>query len=146
MSKRLEDYRQFKNYLEHFTKIDSLGADVIGCGTFNLSPVAMDRDDEGLKIVKKNPEILYEQLTDRGFIIPAQIRNMKTNLDKNRSFQSIGYQKMRDPSLKFNKCGTIDFVGAIYSGDREMYNKFTDHLPLWAEFKTKPNKSIYLNP
>lgn len=147
ISKRLEEYKQFSQYLKHFIKIDSLGADVIGCGTFNLEPTAIRAEEPIFKKIQKNPNLMYEDLASNGFFIPEKIRNIKTNLDKTKSYQSIGFQRFRDSHMKFNSCGTIDFVGAVYKRDPKLAFKFTDALPLWAEFKTKPNQiAIFLNP
>jgi hypothetical protein len=59
----------------------------------------------------------------------------------------VAYKRYPDSTVSFVKGGVIDFMGAVYIGDRKLKYKLTDHLPMWAVFNTKRDrKPKYINP
>ena len=104
---------------------------------------ASEKDDGSKEILKK----LFGALISEGLIIPEQIQNSPSNLDRTKHFDQIGYQHYPDSTIEFKKGGVINFVGAVYIGDEKLKFKMTDHLPMWAEFSTnKDTKPKYINP
>ena len=133
MERRLEEIRNFSKYMNTFAIEHSLGADIIACGTTHLDTTGQIAP--------------IEELTKRGFIIPKKMMDLPSTIKKTKSYVHIGYQKIPNSAVKFLDGGIIDFVGSVYENDPKLPWKFTDILPIWAEFKTKAGKSMkFLNP
>ena len=147
---RLEEIQNIAKYLKDSSSdTDALDSDYIICGDFNIEQARteMQKDtgqsDSNKEILKK----LFGALVSHGLVIPEEIQNSPTSLDKTKHFDQIGYQYYPDSTVEFKQGGAIDFIGALYVDDPKLKFKFTDHLPLWAEFSTIPdNKPKYINP
>ena len=147
---RLEEIQNIAKYLKKSSAdTDALDSDYIICGDFNIEQVheemkkASEKDDGSKEILKK----LFGALISEGLIIPEQIQNSPSNLDRTKHFDQIGYQHYPDSTIEFKKGGVIDFVGVVYIGDEKLKFKMTDHLPMWAEFSTSVDtKPKYINP
>ena len=146
--------KEIKNIAKYLSKrsvdIDAMDSDFIACGDFNI-------EDTGHKLHKKSKrkksekrkilEGLFEDLRSGGIIVPDDIRNSPSNLTKTKHFDQIGYHKYSDSTIAFKKGGIIDFMGAVYRGDKKIRYKFTDHLPMWAVFTIKKDKNPkHINP
>lgn len=143
---RLEEIKNIAKYLKKSSSdTDALDSDYIACGDFNIEQVYEHIKQTGSK---KNPlKELFSALQSNGLIIEKDIRDSPSNLDKTKHFDQIGYHKYKDSTLKFLRGGVIDFVGAVYKGDKKVNFKLTDHLPMWAAFSTSKDKNPkYINP
>ena len=144
---RLEEIKNIAKYLKKSSSdTDALDSDYIACGDFNIEQVhAQIAKKKG-----KKSEILgrlFDALQSQGLIIEEDIRNSPSNLDKTKHFDQIGYHKYKDSTIKFLKGGVIDFIGAVYVGDKKIQFKMSDHLPMWAAFSTSRDKNPkYINP
>ena len=80
--------------------------------------------------------------------MPEDIRKSPTNLTNDKHYDQIGYQHYEEnkkknitaSTIEFKKGGVIDFVDALNPQFEKLSHDFTVHLPLWAEFKIKPDK------
>lgn len=124
---------------------DALDSDYIVCGDFNIEDTRSHLKEKG---AKEDPlDGLFDALLSGGIIIPDDIRNSPSNLSKNKHFDQIGFHKYKDSTLEYIKGGVIDFVGAVYVNDPKLKYKLTDHLPMWAVFKTSKDKNPkFINP
>ena len=147
---RLEEIQNIAKYLKDSSSdTDALDSDYIICGDFNIEQARTEmqkdigKSDSNKEILKK----LFGALVSNGLIIPEDIQNSPTSLDKTKHFDQIGYQHYPDSTVEFKRGGAIDFIGAAYVDDPKLKFKLTDHLPLWAEFSTIPDKKPkYINP
>jgi exonuclease III len=123
---------------------DVLDTDYILCGDFNIEDVRSKLKKPG----KEDPlEGLFDALLAGGIHVPDDIRNSPSNLSKTKHFDQIGFYKYKDSTITFEKGGVIDFVGAVYIGDKKLSYKLTDHLPMWAVFSvTKDMNPKFINP
>lgn len=148
---------EIKNVAKYLQKVsgdtDALDSDYIICGDFNIEDVRAVMQADLKK--KKKPstgdadpvEDLFDALLSGGLIVPDDIRNSPTNLSQDKHYDQIAFMKYKDSTVSFVKGGVIDFNGAVYVGDPKLRFKFTDHLPMWAVFDTKPDKKPkYINP
>ncbi len=128
---------------------DVLDPDYIACGDFNIEEaVKHELKQNGKKTDSAIRKSLFDALTKNKLIIPDDIRNSPTNLKKNKHYDQIGYQhyeenkkkKITASTIEFKKGSAIDFVNALNPQFKKLSHEFTDHLPLWAEFKIKPDK------
>lgn len=147
---RLEEIKNIARYLKKSsTDTDALDSDYIICGDFNIEQVREVMQKKAGKKLKGDKNILqklFGALISEGLIIPLEIQNSPSNLDKTKHFDQIGYQHYKDSTIEFKKGGVIDFVGAVYIGDPKLKYKMTDHLPMWAEFATRQDKKPkYIN-
>lgn len=147
---RLEEIENIAKYLKKSSSdTDALDSDYIICGDFNIEQVRTEIEKstgklDSAKIILKQ---LFSALISQGLVIPEDIQNSPTSLDKTKHFDQIGYQHYPDSTIEFKRGGEIDFVGAIYIDDPKLKFKMTDHLPLWAEFSTSEDKKPkYINP
>ncbi len=142
---RLDEIKNIAKFLEkRSTDTDSLDSDYIACGDFNIERVRA-------KIRKKKKfdplDELFEALQSKGLIVEHDIKDSPSNLSKTRHFDQIAYHRYDDSTISFVKGGVIDFVGAVYRNDKKIRYKLTDHLPMWAVFKTTPDeKPKFINP
>jgi len=139
---RLEEIKNIARYLKKSsTDTDALDSDYIICGDFNIEHVheemeKVERKGRTKEILKQ----LFSALISEGLIIPEDIQNSPSNLDKTKHYDQIGYQHYDDSTIEFKQGGVIDFVGAVYINDPKLEYKMTDHLPMWAEFSTSKDK------
>ena len=139
---RLEEIKNIARYLKKSsTDTDALDSDYIICGDFNIEHVheemeKVERKGRTKEILKQ----LFGALISEGLIIPEDIQNSPSNLDKTKHYDQIGYQHYDDSTIEFKQGGVIDFVGAVYINDPKLEYKMTDHLPMWAEFSTSKDK------
>lgn len=139
---RLEEIKNIARYLKKSsTDTDALDSDYIICGDFNIEHVheemeKVERKGRTKEILKQ----LFDALISEGLIIPEDIQNSPSNLDKTKHYDQIGYQHYDDSTIEFKQGGVIDFVGAVYINDPKLEYKMTDHLPMWAEFSTSKDK------
>lgn len=139
---RLEEIKNIARYLKKSsTDTDALDSDYIICGDFNIEHVheemeKIERKGRTKEILKQ----LFGALISEGLIIPEDIQNSPSNLDKTKHYDQIGYQHYDDSTIEFKQGGVIDFVGAVYINDPKLEYKMTDHLPMWAEFSTSKDK------
>lgn len=147
---RLEEIQNIAKYLKKSSAdTDALDSDYIICGDFNIQKIheemkkAAGKSGGSKEILKQ----LFGALISEGLIIPEQIQNSPSNLDRTNHLDQIGYQHYPDSTIEFKKGGVIDFVGAVYIGDPKLEYKMTDHLPMWAEFSTsKDTNPKHINP
>ena len=123
---------------------DAWDSDYVVCGDFNIEDVHSELKKKGAD----NPLAgLFDALLSGGIIVPDDIRNSPSNLTKDKHFDQIGFHQYKDSTIKFEKGGVIDFMGAVYIGDAKLKYKLTDHLPMWASFSvTKDKNPKYINP
>lgn len=143
---RLKEIKNIAKFLEkRSSDTDSLDSDYIACGDFNIEKVM----ESGKQITDKQRyrNKLFGALESGGLIIPNDIRNSPSNLDRSKHYDQIGYHQYKDSTIKFKKGGVIDFVGAVYTNDDKMHFNLTDHLPVWAVFETSTDSAPkYINP
>lgn len=90
---------------------------------------------------------MFELLQSKGLIIPDEIKNSPSNLSQTKHFDQIAYHQYGDSTISFVDGGIIDFVGAVYRGDKKLRYKITDHLPMWAVFEITPDDNPkFINP
>ncbi len=150
---RLQEIKNIATFLEdRSSDTDSLDSDYIVCGDFNIETVRKEikKREKKKRKKKSNAQIkreLFGALQSKGLIIPEDIQDSPSNLSKKKHYDQIAFHKYPDSTIKFEKGGTIDFVGAVYVNDKKLRYKFTDHLPMYAVFKTSRDKSPkYINP
>lgn len=151
---RLVEIQNVAKYLKKASgDTDALDSDYIICGDFNIEDVRAVMQADLKK--KKKPatgdadpvDDLFDALLSGGLIVPDDIRNSPTNLNQDKHYDQIAFMKYKDSTVSFVKGGVIDFNGAVYINDPKLRFKFTDHLPMWAVFDTKPDKKPkYINP
>ena len=146
---RKQELEMLASYLEERSgDADALDPDYIACGDFNIVKALEQEKRRNAKLVAKQTdseirESLFDALTSKGLIVPPQIRELGTNLDRTMHYDQIGYHKYDDSTIKFVRGNVIDFVGAVFprSDRTELRKKLSDHLPLWAEFSIRPDKN-----
>lgn len=142
---RLTEIENIAKFLEKRSgDTDSLDSDYIACGDFNIERIRA----KIRKKKKKDPiDGLFAALQSKGLIVPEVIQNSRSNLTQTRHFDQIAYHQYGDSTISFVDGGIIDFVGAVYRGDKKLRYKLTDHLPMWAVFDTtKDENPKYINP
>ncbi len=142
---RLTEIKNIANFLEKRSgDTDSLDSDYIACGDFNIERIRA----KIRKKKKKDPlDGLFAALQSKGLIIPKVIQDSPSNLSQTRHFDQIAYSEYDDSTISFVDGGVIDFVGAVYRGDKKLRYKLTDHLPMWAIFETtKDENPKFINP
>lgn len=147
---RLEEIQNIAKYLRKSSSdTDALDSDYVICGDFNIEQVrttmtkTKGKPGSNKTILRR----LFGALISQRLIIPDDIQNSPTSLDKTEHFDQIGYQHYSDSTISFKQGRAIDFIGAVYVKDPKLKYKMTDHLPLWAEFSVKPDKNPkYINP
>ncbi len=142
---RLTEIENIAEFLEKRSgDTDSLDSDYIACGDFNIERIRA----KIRKKKKKDPlDGLFAALQSKGLIVPEIIQNSRSNLTQTRHFDQIAYHQYEDTTVSFVDGGIIDFVGAVYRGDKKLRYKLTDHLPMWAVFETtKDENPKYINP
>ena len=147
---RREEIELLAKYIDSQTaSADVLDPDYIVCGDFNIEEAVKYELQKGNK--KTNSAIrksLFSVLTKHNLIVPEKIRETPTNLAKDKHFDQIGYQRYEEnkkknitaSTIEFTTGGAVDFVDALKPQFKKLSHDFTDHLPLWAEFKIKPDK------
>ena len=149
---RSKEIRNIAKYLKkRSTDIDALDSDFIACGDFNIEDtkrkIAHRENKRKISDKQKILKGLFDDLLSEELVVPEDIRNSPSNLTQTKHFDQIGFHTYEDSTIEFVKGGTIDFVDAIYQGDKKAKYKFTDHLPMWAVFSVKADKSPkYINP
>ena len=148
---RLEEIQNIAKYLKKRSKdVDALDSDFIACGDFNVEDVRQKENKRRRRRKSKKSVILnnlFKALRSGGLIVPKDIQNSPSNLKKTKHFDQIGFHKYKDSTIEFKKGGVIDFVDAVYIGDKKVKFKLTDHLPMWAVFSTSKDKEPkFLNP
>lgn len=147
---RLEEIKNIAEYLKKKSSdTDALDSDYIVCGDCNIEQVRTEMEKsagnpDSAKMILKQ---LFGALISQGLVIPEDMQNSPTSLDKTKHYDQIGYQHYPDSTIEFKQGGIIDFIGAVYVDDPKLKFKLTDHLPLWAEFSTIPDKNPkHINP
>lgn len=147
---RLEEIQNVAEYLRKSSSdTDALDSDYIICGDFNIEQVreGIEKSGGSKDATREILRQLFGALVSRGLVIPEEIQQSPTSLDRTKHYDQIGYQHYPDSTIQFRRGGVIDFVGAVYQGDPKLKFKMTDHLPLWAEFGTSQDrKPKYINP
>ena len=144
---RKQELEMLASYLEERSgDTDKLDSDYIACGDFNVGKAIeqeerKDTERRTSQTVSEIRKSLFDALTSKGLIIPPEIRDLGTNLDRTMHYDQIGYHHYSDSTIEFVKGNVIDFVGAVFpESDRtELRTKLSDHLPLWAEFSIRPD-------
>lgn len=147
---RREEIELLAKYIDSQTaSADVLDPDYIVCGDFNIEEAVQYELKKGNKktdsAIRKS---LFSALTKHNLIVPEKIRETPTNLTKDKHFDQIGYQRYEEnkkknitaSTIKFTTGGAVDFVDALKPQFKKLSHDFTDYLPLWAEFKIKPDK------
>lgn len=147
---RKDEIELLAKYMDAKTNsADVLDPDYIACGDFNIeAAVKYELKKDGKKTDSAIRKSLFDALTKNNLIIPEDIRKSPTNLTKDKHYDQIGYQHYEEnkkknitaSTIEFKKGGAIDFVDALNPQFEKLSHDFTDHLPLWAEFKIKPDK------
>lgn len=145
---RLGEIQNIARYLQkRSSDVDRLDSDYIACGDFNIEDVRVKEQKRKRRTKKDVLRKLFGALRSGGLIVPKDIQDSPSNLTQTKHFDQIGYHKYSDSTIKFEKGGIIDFVGAVYINDPKLKYKLTDHLPMWAVFSVSKDKNpIYINP
>ena len=83
-------------------------------------------------------DIFFTALVQKGFKMPENLNELKTNFDRDKTFDKIAW--VDRPSFSFaGKCNVVPFYEAVYQDTEPPGGRaeISDHLPLWAEFKIK---------
>jgi exonuclease III len=137
---RLGEIRNVAKYLKKASSdTDTLDTDYIACGDFNIEDVrqVMVADGESKPLRQ-----LFNALCEEGLIVPDDIQKSPSNLTKDKHYDQIGFQQYKDSTLKYQKGGVIDFVGAVFPALplAKLKDEMSDHLPMWACFEVSPDK------
>ena len=148
---RRDEIELLAKYIDTKTRsADVLDPDYIACGDFNIEEaVKYELQRDGKKTDSDIRKSLFNALTKNKLIVPDEIRNSPTNLTKDKHYDQIAFQyykenkkkKITASTIKFETGAAIDFVDALNPQFEKLSDDFTDHLPLWAEFKIKPDKN-----
>ena len=148
---RREEIELLAKYIDTKTaSADVLDPDYIACGDFNIEEaVKHELKRDGKRTDAAIRKSLFDALTRHNFRIPQIIRDTPTNLAKDMHYDQIGYQYYEEDkeknitasTIEFSTGSAIDFVDTLNPEFEDLANDFTDHLPLWAEFKIRPDKT-----
>jgi len=86
--------------------------------------------------IEAEDDQFFKALASRGFKMPPQMDQLKTNFARNATYDKIAWVN-RD-SFKFSKKANVIPFGDVLFQDRTPKGgkkEISDHLPLWAEFK-----------
>lgn len=85
--------------------------------------------------IEKADDPFFDALTSEGFVMPAKLKNLKTNFNRDKTFDKIAW--VDRPSFAFKKINVVPFGQVLFQNHRPKGGKaeISDHLPLWAEFE-----------
>ena len=145
---RVEEIKQLSSFLRQRADApDAWSKNLIILGDFNIfSP----------------EDITMQQLTESGFIIPPELQNLPSNVQKNKHYDQIAYRARKGRFGTTGKAGVFDFFTTVFAEKDEKayanlmgkkYNdkdakgrtsyymdywrthQMSDHLPMWVELK-----------
>ena len=120
---REEEIRQLVNFIDRRARTNRnkvFDRDFFVVGDFNI---------------EEAEDPFFNALAARGFVMPAKLRNLKTNFNQTATFDKIVW--VDRPSFSFTgKINVVPFGQAVFQDQSPKGGKkqISDHLPLWAEF------------
>ena len=86
--------------------------------------------------IEKEGDHFFDALVAEGFVMPDELKNLKTNFARTKTFDKIVWVKR--PSFHFTgEINVVPFGKVLFQDKRPKGGKkqISDHLPLWAEFE-----------